>query len=54
MQTARILNIIAIVFFIVSFILFMPILIYIAIAFMAASIIYWRVMANRNSSEGDN
>ena len=51
MSTAQILNIIGIIFLIVSFIIFEPILIYLSIAFIIASIIYWRMDSNKKSKE---
>ena len=47
MKFARILNVIAGVLFVVSLIIWMPLLIYLSIGFLVASIIYWRIVANR-------
>ena len=47
MKFARILNVIAGVFFVVSLIIWMPLLIYLSIGFLVASIIYWRIVANK-------
>jgi hypothetical protein len=51
MDTARVLNVTAIIFFAVSMIIFSPVLIYLSIAFLAASIIFWRIAAKRNSKK---
>jgi hypothetical protein len=45
MKTARILNVIAAIFLVVALFIFEPLLIYLSIAFLAASIIYWRIKA---------
>jgi len=49
MSTPQTLNVIGIIFFIVSFVFFDAILIYISIAFLGASIIFWRIKANNKS-----
>jgi len=49
MALARILNIIGIIFFIVSLIFMIPILIYLSIAFIIASIIFWRFKSKKES-----
>jgi len=49
MSTAQILNIIGIVFFVFSMLFWIPILIYLSIAFIVASIIYWRIVSKRKS-----
>jgi hypothetical protein len=46
MKTARILNVIAAIFLIVALFIFETLLIYLSIAFLAASIIYWRIKAS--------
>jgi hypothetical protein len=51
MSTAQILNLIAIIFCAVSLILALPLLIYLSIALLVASMIYWRIMAGRRSRE---
>ena len=51
MKTARILNIIALVLFAGSLLVMIPILIYLSIGFLVASIIYWRVQANKISQK---
>jgi len=51
MSTAQILNVIAIIFCGISLMVFIPLLIYISIAFLVASIIFWRVKANKISKE---
>jgi hypothetical protein len=47
MKTAKILNVVAIIIFTVSIIIFEPLIIYLSIGFLAASMIYWRIIANR-------
>ena len=55
MRTARILNIVAIVLFGISIIIFEPLIIYLSIGFLAASMIYWRVVVNKTKrDEKDN
>lgn len=51
MSTPQILNVIAIVFFGVSVILGSSVLIYISIGCLIASIVYWRIKANKSSRE---
>jgi len=50
MTTAKILNVVAIIFFTVSIIIFEPLIIFLSIGFLAASMIYWRIIANRKSN----
>ena len=47
MTTARILNVIAAIFLVVALFISEPILIYLSIAFLAASMIYWRIKASK-------
>jgi len=49
MSTAQILNILGIIFFVVSLLLWIPVLIYLSIAFIIASMIYWRINSNKKS-----
>jgi len=52
MTTARILNVIAAIFLVVALFISEPILIYLSIAFLAASMIYWRIKANSKFKNG--
>jgi hypothetical protein len=54
MKTARILNLIAIIFCAVSLIIMVPILIYISIGFLVLSIIIWRISAGRKTRQEEN
>jgi len=47
MKFARILNVVAGVLFAVSLIIWLPLVIYLSIGFLVASIIYWRIVANK-------
>ena len=49
MSTAQKLNLLGAILFIVSLLFGIPILIYLSIAFILASIIYWRVKSNKKS-----
>ena len=50
MSIVRILNVIAIILFIISFMLDNALLIYLSIGFLVASIIFWRVKANKSGN----
>lgn len=55
MRTARILNIVAIILFGISIIIMNPMIIYLSIGFLAASMIYWRIMVNKTrKNDTDN
>ena len=47
MKFARILNVVAGVLFAVLLIIWLPLVIYLSIGFLVASIIYWRIVANK-------
>lgn len=49
MRIAQILNVIAILFLAVSLLIMVPFLIYLSIGFLVASIIAWRIIANKRS-----
>lgn len=51
MKIARILNIIAVIFFAVSVLLLEGLAIYISIGLVVASMIYWRISANRTGRD---
>jgi len=51
MSTPQVLNLIAIIFCGMSLLLAIPLLIYLSIALLVASMIYWRIKAGKKSRE---
>lgn len=51
MRTARILNITGIILFVISFLIGVPILVYLSIAFIITSVIYWRKKSKKVPEE---